>query len=241
MKITATQTDAEKLILRYVSQNKYYWWTSGELIDDSEKLDKLTRLSNKFADLYGTLRPAHWKAYMARKVRARAFCVAYEHQRGSGKFRWYLLATDGSGPVHELEKLHDARQVPIQIGDLVLKEVVRPAEFGGGRRWTYLVERRVESSQDKYLFELVKKGKDRELAAAFEYVCGYTMHSGVRSWVRRQIHSKHALWLKFWPNRPWPGPDPESPLPVVTLKKISFRTDRTHGDRPGSEGQKLVA
>lgn len=241
MKITATQTDAEKLILRYVSQNKYYWWTSGEIADDNEKLDKLTRLSNKFAEQYGTLRPAHWRAYMARKGRARAFCVAYEHQRGSGKFRWYLLVTEGSGLVYEQEKLSDARQVPIQIGDLVLKEVVRPAEFGGGRRWTYLVERRVESSQDKYLFDLVKQGNDRELVAAFKYICGYTMHSGVRSWVRRQIRSKFALWNKFWPNRPWPGPDPGGSLPVVTLKKISFLTNLAHGDRPGSEDQKQVS
>lgn len=238
MKITATQTDAEKLILRYVSQNKYYWWTSGIIDGD---INKLTRLSDKFAENYGTLRPAHWKAYMSRKGRARAFCVAYELPNGKGRYRWYLLATDGSGPIRELEQLKDARQVAIDVGDLVLKEVVRPSEFGGGRRWTYLVERRVESSQDKYLFDLVKQGKDKELAVALRYVCGYTMHSGVRSWVRRQIRSKHSLWSKFWPNRPWPGPDPDGSLPVVTLKKISFATNLAHGDRPGSEAQKLVA
>ncbi|BCA65808.1 hypothetical protein SHINM1_014100 [Fluviibacter phosphoraccumulans] len=238
MKIAATQTDAEKLILRYVSQNKYYWWTSGIIDGD---IDKLTRLSDKFAELYGTLRPAHWKAYMSRKGRARAFCVAYELPNGKGKFRWYLLVTDGTGNVRDLEKLDDARIKSIDIGDLLLKEVVRPSEFGGGSRWTYLVERRVESSQDKYLFDLVKQGKDKELAVAFRYVCGYTMHSGVRSWVRRQIRSKFTLWYKFWPNRPWPGPDPEASLPVMTMKKINFVADLTHGDRPGSADQKLVA
>lgn len=236
MKIAATQTDAEKLILRYIAQNKYYWWTSG--ISSLEE-DKLAHLSDKFAELYGTLRPAHWKAYRARKGLARAYCVAYKLP--NAKYRWYLLATSGAGPVRDREQLKDARHEAIDIGDLVLKETVRPSEFGGGRRWTFLVERRVEASLDKYLFDLVKEGKDYELAGAFKYVCGYTMHSGVRSWVRRQIRSKFTLWHKFWPNRPWPGPDPEATLPVVTMKKINFVTDLTHGDRPGSEDQKLVA
>lgn len=236
MKIAATQTDAEKFILRFVSQNKHFWWTSGENDGD---IDKLTRLSEKFAEQYGTLRPAHWRAYQARKGFARAVCIAYELPRG--RFRWYLLVTDGKGLIHALEALKDVRETPIDIGDLVLKEVIRPKEFGGGQRWTYLIERRVEASQDKYLFDLVKQGKDRELAGAFRYICGYTMHSGVRSWVRREIRSKHALWVKLWPGKPWPGPDPEASLPVVTLKKAEFRTNLTHGDRPGSVDQKLVA
>ena len=236
MKIAATQTDAEKAILRYVAQNKYYWWTSGEIVNEN---DKLARLSDKFAELYGTLRPAHWKAYRARKGLARAYCVAYKLP--NAKYRWYLLVTDGVGPVRDREQLKDAREVAIDIGDLVLKETVRPSEFGGGRRWTYLIERRIESSQDKYLLDLTKQGKEYELAAAFKYVCGYTMHSGVRSWIRRQIQSKCSLWRKFWPNRPWPGPDPEGSLPVLTMKKINFVTDIAAGDRPGSIDQKLVA
>lgn len=237
MKIAASQSDVEKIILRYVAQFKYFYWTSGTI--SGLQPEKLDRLSKKFAEAYGTLRAPHWKSYQARKGLARAFCVAYRLPNGSD-YRWYLLATDGLGPIKQEQQLKDARHVPIEIGDLRLVQARRPSEDGGGRRWTYLIDRRAQSAHDKHLLQLVKEGNEKGVRDACRYIAGYSMHSGVRSWVRVQLRSKAALWAKIWTKRAWPGPDPEASLPILKLTKINFAENLAAGDRPGSPDQRHV-
>ncbi len=237
MKIAASQTDAEKIILRYVSHFGYHYWTSGTIA--AFPPEKMARLSAKFAEKYGTLRAPHWRSYQKRKGLARSFCVAYRLPN-STDYRFYLLSTDGLGNVREEQKMQDARERPIDIGDLRLLRMTRPKEFGGGIRWTWQLDWSAQSAHDRHLLALVKAGNEQGLTDGLKYIMGYTMHSAVRSWTRHQIKSKAALWKKIWPHRQWPGPSPEAPLPIMRLTKTRYDESLGFGDRPGSPDQRRV-
>ena len=237
MKIAASQSDLEKIILRYVSHFSYHYWTSG--IVPSYPPEKIDRLSKKFAELYGTLRAPHWRSYQKRKGLTRAFCVAYRLPN-STDYKFYLLATDGIGNVRSDQRMSDARDKPIEVGDLRLLQMTRPKALGGGTRWTWQVDWAAQTAHDKHLLAAVKEGNARVLADGLKYIQGYSMHSAARAWVRHQIKSKAALWKKVWPQKPWPGPDPEASLPVVRLTKIKYDESLGFGDRPGSPDQRKV-
>lgn len=237
MKIVVSQTDAENWILRMVSQYGYYYWTTGRIpVLPPEKID---RLSKKFGEKYGTLLPPHARTYRKGKGLARCISLAYR-LRTTDEYQWYLFATEGAGPVHENEKLFDAREVPVTVGDLRLLEVVRPRVAGGGRRWTWMIDRRIQSMHEKHLHACVREGNGKGVSDGCRYIKGYTMHSGVRAWVGQQIKSQSKLWAKIWPHRVWPGPDPDAPLPILKLGKIEFVTNLAAGDQPGSPDQRHI-
>ncbi|WP_130429941.1 hypothetical protein [Rivibacter subsaxonicus] len=109
------------------------WWSTGTVA-----VDKAVPLSLKFAELYQTdLTPAQRTAVRA-KGRASAQLLLWPVDVTC--FRWWLLASDGRGLVHEREKLQHAHRSGerVTFGDqykLVHRQ--RQREAGGGKRWTW--------------------------------------------------------------------------------------------------------
>lgn len=215
MQIYDTEHEAQKYLLRMVP-NGHRFWTSGVI--DSGKLDGL---KEKFAELYGTRLPS-WKKHWRKQqglANALAVAVRYPPERHIGglfkKARWFLIATEGLAPVHEQEKLQDAWSAGGRVtwNDYLLNQTTRPRAHGGGLHWSWWMKPTVVKELTAYAASLVKAGEAEMLRQFFAMQRARPMHSGIRSQVGRLIKGTHKHWTRMHPGTPWPGPDPDAPLP----------------------------
>jgi len=208
MKTYETQLTAQQHLLRVVPQG-YCWWTAGVI-----PLEKRDVLAEKFADIYGT-RLGKDRRY-DRKRRGLANAEAVAAMDGS-VLRWVLVATDGDGPVHEKERLRDARTSSGRIlwgDDYLLQESRRPTTRGGGTHWSWWLTRECESRTAKYA-DLAAKTNPDELASYVKMQLNRPLHSGVRTQLAKIFRRAKTVQAHHFPNRPWAGPDPDH-LPFIT-------------------------
>jgi len=82
----------------------YYYWASGEV-----PATKALQLASKFAALYAVDINDRQRAYARSKGKANAALFFYPIHN-SNRLRWWLLVTDGTGAVHQRERLRDTRK-----------------------------------------------------------------------------------------------------------------------------------
>ena len=219
MFIAASQIAAQQYLLRLVPRG-YHWWTSG--VCSRADLDSR---SLKYDEHYGTSLNRSQCSYRKSKGLANAKLVAVELV--SGEYLWFLLATDGLGPIRDNKKLLDARTNDGRIkwgNDYVLYEADRPKEHGGGKHWSWFFQPQTQKEIDHYIGVLIKK-EPENMAFFIEQLCRRPMHSGIRSFVGRTIRRATKNWAAVHPARPWPGRDPLKPLPILNAFRSSKSSD----------------
>lgn len=209
MRILKTQFECQQYLLKTVPRG-YFFWTTG--VTTREKLDQL---AERFAEEYGTRLGAPKRYWRKQNGLANALAVAAPLE--DEKWRFYLIANEGIGPIWEKEKktLKDARSVPVMWGeDYMMRQTRKPREHGGGVHWSWWLTPQVKNQIEKYLVSLAKEGST-QIATQILLQHRRPMHSGIRSQVTEMQRCGHRVWTKCWPNRPWPGPDTDRPLPIV--------------------------
>ena len=100
-----SQIEAQRFLLKLVPRG-YHWWLSGVEKDKAA----LENRRQKYVEFYGSeLSPAK-KAYRKKKGLANThfISVALPINIFEGGFIWFLICTDGAGPIRENIKLKDA-------------------------------------------------------------------------------------------------------------------------------------
>jgi len=209
MFIAASQIAAQQYLLRMVPRG-YHWWTSGVC----SRADLELR-SKKYDEHYGTSLNRARCSYRKLKGLANAKLVAVELV--SGEFLWFLLATDGLGPIRDNKKLLDARANNGRIkwgNDYVLYEAKRPKAHGGGTHWSWFFQPQAQAEIQHYIDVLIKEDPGN-MGHFIEQLCRRPMHSGVRSFIGKTIRLAAKKWAAIHQGRPWPGRDPMKPLPIL--------------------------
>lgn len=211
MNLFKKQSEAQRFLLRLVPKG-FWWWTSG-VAADRVKLDSLAA---KFSEFYGTDLKPHQRSWRKKKGLANAHFVAapMPTNQMEGGYIWFLITTDGAGPVRENSKLKDARTNPGRAlwGDYVLYESQRHRAEGGGTRWSWHIKPAVQKQIDYHIGQLLKTAPN-ELAGFLAMQVNRPMHHGIRHYVTRLIRRAHQNFGRMHPGREWRGWDPSKPLP----------------------------
>ncbi|TVO73027.1 hypothetical protein [Sedimenticola selenatireducens] len=168
----------------------YCYHTSGTL-----PLHKAGNLAGKFAEHYQVHHNANQRAYAKRLGRASTRLFLY--QRSNQDLMWWLLATHGSGQVHQLEHLDhllDQRRRLRLEDDYEVVRVTRRREHGGGTVWTWRMTH-ICYAQWQERVNQVCRGND---ALKATQMLGSLYRTPGFSGVRRQVGKLTALARRKW-------------------------------------------
>lgn len=211
MNLFERQSEAQRFLLRMVPKG-FHFWVSGVAADRA----KLDALAAKFSEHYGTDLKPHQRSWRKKKGLANAHFVAapLPQNQLDGGYIWFLIASDGAGPIQQNSKLKDARTNPGRIvwNDYVLYESQRHRLEGGGARWSWHIKPDVQRQLDYHVGQLLKTAPN-ELPSFLEMQTRRPMHHGIRVYVTRLIRRAHQNWGRDHPGKEWKGPDPARPLP----------------------------
>lgn len=215
MNLFTTQIQAQQFIARMVASG-YYWWVSGVAINKAE-LDARHR---QYTEHYGCDLAPHAKSYRKKKGLANTQFIAcpLPVEVAEGAYVWYLLATDGLGPIRENTKLKDGRVSGqrVQWGDdYVLSLGTRHRKVGGGTHWSWYIQPELQKQLDYYVGQLLN-ANPLELKPFFEGQLRRPLHHGVRNYLTRLLKRAHQNFTRKHPGKAWPARDPSQPLPIIT-------------------------
>ena len=215
-RIYATQSGLMQRCPKMVADG-YRWWTGGTI-----ESAKLPALVEKFAGKYAIAATADQRARRRRDGLANARLLAATIDQAT--VRWLLRVSDGEGAVREQEALQDTLnpREALRWGDYEMKRTTRPREFGGGSRFTWWIDKQVESEIDRRASGLAQGGRADALGLHLKTCIHRPLFSGVRTQIRKVISRARAVWRHHHPERSWPGPDPDK-LPWLG----SFRKAKT--------------
>ena len=212
MNLFKKQSDAQRFLLRMVPKG-FHWWTSG-IATDKAKLDKL---SEKYAEHYGTELKPWERSYRKKKGLANAHFVAASLpiSECEGGYIWFLVANDGRGMIRENSKLKDARTNAGRItwNDYVMYEAPRHRLEGGGTRWSWYLKVEVQKKIDHHVGQLLKTAP-HELSGFLAAQLKRPLHHGIRHWLSRLIKRAHQNFKRMHPDEEWRGWEPVNPLPA---------------------------
>ena len=136
----------------------YTWYTSGIV-----QANKALKLVQKFEELYNTHLIAHQRYYRKGKGQANAKLFMYPIPE-SKNFRWWLLATDGKGNVHELEKLHIVYDQKHRLQWLDDYELVRVFKEGkSGQVITWRMTKKCRDAWYRRIQSAIRSKSDEEM------------------------------------------------------------------------------
>jgi len=238
MRIPKSKRATMRILLETVERGSRYW--IGGMIPAA----KAEQFAHKMAQRYHT--DASQATRARRKSRGEANTTLFLYPETATTLRYWLLATQGKGEVHEQEKLLDtwkAREALTWGEQYRLDHTQRPKQRGGGRRWTWSVQEEryaeLEASMRRYASGH-GSGHDRNddldaLVLALQRMPGF---SGVRSQQIALCNLGRAIWIKThkvgeypWPDFPyldksWPCYHKPEPLRLDVL----IRMTRVPGD-----------
>ncbi len=221
MKVYTSLTECLQHLTRAVAKDQYTFWTGGEIARE-----KVSALSAKFSESYGTELPRHTRHYRKGKglANARLFILDLDERQHA---TWILVATNGVGLVKEQEKLLDTRTSSgrLVVGDYLLQDTTRPKEHGGGTHWSWWIRTKTAGELQAYAAHLVKEDPE-ELWEFLRLQVRRPLMSGTRSQVRRLLIGTQKLFERVRPGQVWKGPVPDD-LPFLG----TFLPNRTESRR----------
>jgi len=218
-----TQIEAQRFLLQMVPKG-YWHWVSG--IETSK--EKMNARYEKYREYYGVDFSPAKRAYQKKKGLAQSHLIVSQLPIDvcEGGYIWFLISTDGLGPIRENSKMKDARINAGRIvwNDYILFEAPRHRLEGGGMRWSWYIKPEVQKQLDFYVGKLLKQSPD-DLRGFFDAQCRRPMHHGVRHYLARLIRRSFQNFTKMYPGKKWNGRDPEKPLPILgSYKKATEAT-----------------
>lgn len=151
----------------------YTFWTSGVI-----QTLKANDLCRKFHERYYVLAPRHKRAYHHKLGRANSYFVMYP-QVGGDSMDWVLMATRGTGAIHEHESLHDHHSGahPDRLHWRHYEVVTR------NHRMTWRLRRSVVDEWEKKVIAAARKKNLTDLEQTVKILCHFPLFAGVREQV----------------------------------------------------------
>lgn len=201
----------------------------------SVPLPKVASISDKWAEIYGTLLPA-WKR-QDRKEHGlpNAVAMALPVLGQPGVCQLVLMATETAVNMAQTTPWARERWSTrcIEIGDFVVVHEPRPR---GDYAWTWRLQERAVVGLRRYARGLIEARDIAALARETQHwVRLYPMYGGVRRQMRRLLLELRKLW-QHKKSGAWPGPDPEA-LPMM----VGFRKPTAGARKPSVSEAKTQA
>ncbi|RMG32501.1 MAG: hypothetical protein D6720_13220 [Gammaproteobacteria bacterium] len=161
-------------------------------------LARAQRLADKFARRYGVHTNSNQRAYAKRQGRANArlYLLAYDQ---SDELDWWLLATPGSGRVHDEERLHLAadRRHRIRIkDDYELVRAPRRKHHGGRHVWTWRMTRPCYERWRHRLIQACRMPSPRGITESLQSLRRVPGFSGTRQQAIELLRLAHREWRR---------------------------------------------
>lgn len=171
----------------------YNWHTHG-----SVPVEKASRLSAKFAELYCVDRNSNARAYAQRqgKSNSRLFLFATE---SSTYLDWWLLSSDGVGSVHQLERLQSAldKRCRVRIGtDYELLQRTRKREKGGGTVWSWRMTHECHERWRVRIINACRRTEPLEVSRSIASLYRVPGFSGTREQVGKLVKLARMEWRR---------------------------------------------
>lgn len=205
----------------------YWYWHSGAV-----HVDKACGLLDKFCSLYPILASPSTRATNKRKGIANVDLLWARSESNPDYLVWYLLATKGRehpgepffrDPIHQLEKMKDARRLPVVWGQhyllhqRLLADGSDPEHKRNKRsarlRWTWSMSRETLAGWRDQVIQAAFHG-DRDYQATFSHLIVSPLFGGIRLDLRQLERWGHEAWKRNHPKREYRCPIP-SPLPFM--------------------------
>ncbi len=157
------------------SLNKgYIYWTCGEI-----RTLKAESLCEKFDELYGVLNSKHQNTYKLSLGKASTHLFMYPRKSGD-MIDWILLATKGTGLIHEKEKLkcHTSGQRAERFAWQDYEIVTL------NNRMTWRLSKTVAEQWEKKVVAAARKSDPADLLQTIQALSTYPMFTGVREQVK---------------------------------------------------------
>lgn len=172
----------------------HYWYTDGYIA-----LERAGRLADKFADRYRVHATDNQRQHARRRGRANARWYLFGRAEES-ELRWWLVATAGTGLIHDREQLHDARDrsTRIRVADeYELLPLTKPRNQGGGTTWTWRMTRETQRTWRDRVLAAARARSSREMRVAMYSLSRTPGYSRIR----RQVGSLVAVARTEWRRR----------------------------------------
>ncbi|BAZ94618.1 uncharacterized protein FOKN1_2241 [Thiohalobacter thiocyanaticus] len=160
---------------------------------------KAPRLAEKFAQCYSVHRNANQRAYARRKGQANARLFILVNSEAPTQLLWWLLATEGEGAVHGLERLRHARNARgrVRVGDdYELIRRTRRRDKGGGAVWSWRMTRECYSQWRERIIQASRRSVSTEINRAVRSLYRTPGYSGVRDQVGKLIALARSEWRR---------------------------------------------
>ena len=191
-------------------------------VGGSVEAERLLGFAAKFEALYATE-----ASYAQRQNRRRRGLAAYrlflQPRRGSTKFDWLLLATQGTYPEGADEKWRDATRNGQRLGYQGRFEAVQMPAKGGINRWTWRISPAVYASLASAVPAAIAAGDDAgDTAALRQLIRDLHRMPGFRG-VRGQVTALRKLITTEWQRR-----HPGTSCPGLPLRVQGYQRYRTN-------------
>ena len=171
----------------------HYWYVFGTI-----PLHKAEPMVTKFAEHYGVDLNANQRAYRKRRGRANTRLFMYAHAESTDLY-WWLLATAGTGWVHEEERLlhtvKDRQRIRID-DDYELVRRTRPRAHGGGMVWTWKMTRMCYARWRERIIHACRRSEPYEVSRAISSLCRVPGFSGVREQAGKLVALTRTEWRR---------------------------------------------
>lgn len=160
---------------------------------------KAPRLAEKFAQCYSVHRNANQRAYARRKGQANARLFLLVNPEAPTQLFWWLLATEGEGAAHDLERLRHARNARerLRVGnDYELIRRTRRRDKGGGTVWTWRMTREYYSEWRECIIQACRRSASKEINRAVRSLYRTPGYSGIREQVGKLVALARREWRR---------------------------------------------
>ncbi len=200
-----------------VARGGYLWYTHGEV-----NAARASRLAQKFADKYGVHFNENQRSYARGRGRANAYLLMYP-KKDHATFRWWLLATEGSGLVHDEETLFrvtDAHHRLTWSGDYELVQLTR--EGRSKPVFTWRMTRACYEGWHNRIRQAVRKtGTEEGVKQAIWTLYRAPGFSEVRHQVKRLTYQLEKEWQR---TRRQTAPLPNMPKRIGYVRMMAAET-----------------
>jgi hypothetical protein len=193
----------------------YPFWTSGEI-----STLKAEALCEKFHDCYDVLASRHRRDANRLIGKASAYLWMYPRP-GGDRLDWLLLASKGSGKIHEREKLYDhhsgQRRERLHWRHY---EIVQLKD-----KMTWRLRREVADSWEKKLVSAARKSDPADLDSSTRALCTFPMFTGIRKQVLSILSKANRTRIRHNHTQTFSLPS----LPIMIRVKVYDNPARSLG------------
>lgn len=215
IKIPASKAAAMSYLQLLVSTG-YRNWTSGEM-----HFSKVEAFASKINSLYDVEATQSQRETLKKKGKVATKLVIYPHDKDKTKVMFWLLATPGSGLIHEREKLSDALKVPLTWRDQYsLTQIQRDRKQGGKITWTWQMQKEYFKDQ----LAMTKGAADSGEQALQDYF-GRIGHMPMFSGIRDQVNDLNDYGRKTWHKKRKSDYPQVLPVKLPTMPRIEIFKD----------------